>query len=543
MQDVNPGSYLLEPFQRQKVEDKQYRYIGAIDIGTNSTHLLVAKIDTSLQTFSIELAEKSSTRLGERDPDSGELTQTAIQRVLETLKRFKDLASSHKVEQLIIAATSAVREASNGRFLLEKIKKELELQVELVSGAEEARLIYLGVLSGMPFGEKSHLLADIGGGSTELVLADSRDAQALTSTRVGAVRIQRDFVKDDPIPHQRREFIRTFIQGSLEPAVNKIGRRLPAGETPIMVATSGTAMAIGSLAVEEMNLSSRKLHGFKLSKEVLDNVISRLVELRPEQRKKLCSISDRRAEIIVPGALILQTIMEMMNIEEVVLCERALREGLVVDWMFRNGLFEDRFSLQGSIRKRTVLHQAQRFAVNSARAERVASHALNLYDNTKGVLHDDNGEGRDLLWAAGMLHACGQHINLSSYHKHSWYLIQHGELLGYSQAEHLMIASIARYHRKSLPKKRHAAWQALSTKSQKKIVSEMSLLLRLSVSVDRRPDPVVASIEVFARESEVHIKLIPERFNQNLSLEEWSVRNCASMIKELKGVELKVLGD
>ncbi|ABX08389.1 Ppx/GppA phosphatase family protein [Prochlorococcus marinus] len=538
-----PGDKTLYESVKTNLGNEKTRCIGAIDIGTNSTHLLVASVATDLHTFSIDLAEKSSTRLGERDPDSGNLTAVAMERVFDALKRFKDLAFSHQVEDLIIVATSAVREAPNGREFVNRLQNELDLNVELVSGAEEARLIYLGVLSGMPFGDRPHLLVDIGGGSTEMVLADGRDAKALTSTRVGAVRLQRDFINNEPIPPERKEFLQTFIQGSLEPAATKIARRMKYGETPVMVATSGTAMAIGAIASEDANPSVLKLHGFKLTKDSLDKIISRLLVLNPEERKKLPSISDRRAEIIVPGALILQTIMEMMKVEEVVLSERALREGLVVDWMFRKGLLEDRFSLQGSIRQRTVLHQAQRFAVNSSRAQRVSSHALALYDDSRGVLHRDKGEGRDLLWAAAMLHACGQHINLSAYHKHSWYLIRHGELLGYSHSEHLMIAAIARYHRKSLPKKRHDAWQALGSKEQRKIVSEMALLLRLSVAVDRRPQPVVASIDVASEENKVTIKLIPEQSTQSLSLEQWSLSNCIPLVKSLTGVELKILLD
>ena len=178
----------------------QTRRVAAIDIGTNSTHLLVAGVDTILGTFSIEQAEKSTTRLGERDPDSGELTSAGMDRAFETLRRFRDLAVSHDVEQIVTAATSAVREAPNGREFLQSIQDGLGIDVDLVSGPEEARLIYLGVLSGMTFGDRPHLLLDIGGGSTELILADGRDARALTSTRVGAVRLQRDFVKDDPIP-------------------------------------------------------------------------------------------------------------------------------------------------------------------------------------------------------------------------------------------------------------------------------------------------------------------------------------------------------
>ncbi len=520
---------------------RRLRQVAAIDIGTNSTHLLVAAVDPSLRTFSIELAEKSTTRLGERDPDSGKLTDAAMARALETLRRFRDLASSHQVEQVVTAATSAVREAPNGREFLQKVKEELDLEVDLVSGPEEARLIYLGVLSGMPFGDRPHLLLDIGGGSTELILADGRDARALTSTRVGAVRLQRDFVKHDPMPAQRRAFLQAFIQGSLEPAVDKVRRRIKPGETPVMVATSGTAMAIGALAASEEERPPLKLHGYRISRQRLDRVVDKLVDMSPEQRRALAPINDRRAEIIVPGALILQTTMQMLAVQELVLSERALREGLIVDWMLRHGLLEDRFSFQSSIRQRTVIHQVQRFAVNQLRAERVASHALSLYDSTRGRLHRDEGPGRDLLWAAAMLHTCGQHINLSAYHKHSWYLIRHGELLGYSEAEHLMVAAIARYHRRSLPKKRHEAWQALQSRANRTTVSEMALLLRLAAALDRRPEPVVASIQAEVSGHELQLGLIPERVNQNISLEQWSLESCAPVLREITGLNLTVM--
>ncbi|MDP6834095.1 MAG: Ppx/GppA phosphatase family protein [Prochlorococcaceae cyanobacterium ETNP1_MAG_9] len=520
-------------------DDVELRKVAAIDIGTNSTHLLVASVDPFLHTFSIDLAEKSTTRLGERDPESGELTALAMKRTSETLQRFKDLAESHKVEQLVIAATSAVREASNGRDFLNQIKEEVGLDVDLISGFEEARLIYLGVLSGMPFGENPHVLLDIGGGSTELILADCRDARALTSTRVGAVRLQRDFVKQEPLSPSRLKFLRTFIQGSLEPAVDKISHRLQPGEKPMLVATSGTAMAIGALAaLEEVN-PPLKLQGYKFSRKRLDQLIERLVKMTPEQRSKLASLSERRAEIIVPGALILQTSMHMMGMEELVLSERALREGLIFDWMLRKGFLRDRFSFQSSIRERTVIHQAQRFAVDRIRAERVARHAISLYNSASGVLHHDKGEGRDLLWAAAMLHACGQHINLSSYHKHSWYLIRHGELLGYSHIEHLMVAAIARYHRRSLPKKRHEAWQVFSKREHRRIVSEMAILLRLATSLDQRPEPVVDSIEVHATSGEVVFDLHAQT-EQDLSLEKWSLMNCSTIIRDIYGLEMKV---
>ena len=516
------------------------RRIAAIDIGTNSFHLLVAAVDPKLRTFRIIQAEKATTRLGERDPETGELTAAAMQRGLETLRQFRDLAASHRVEQIVTAATSAVREAPNGRDFLQTILDDLGMEVDLVSGPEEARLIYLGVLSGMPFGDRPHLLLDIGGGSTELILADGRDARALTSTRVGAVRLQRDFVRDDPMPPQRRSFLQAFIQGSLEPAVDKVRRRIKPGETPVLVATSGTAMAIGSLAASEEERPPRKLHGYCVTRQSLNQVVDRLITMTPAQRRELAPINDRRAEIIVPGALILQTTMKMLGVEEFVLSERALREGLIVDWMLRQGLLEDRFSFQSSIRQRTVIHQVQRFAVNQSRAERVASHALSLYDATRGVMHDDSGEGRELLWAAAMLHTCGQHINISAYHKHTWYLIRHGELLGYSEAEHLMVAAIARYHRRSLPKKRHESWQLVATRDNRRCVHQMALLLRLAAALDRRPEPVISALRIHAVKGSLDLEIVPERVNQNVSLEQWSLEGCAEVVKEAVGVNLRV---
>lgn len=519
------------------------RPVAGIDIGTNSIHLLIAAVDPELRSFSVVLTEKSTTRLGERDPDTGNLSPEAIERAFTTLRHCRDLAASHGVQpgDVVTAATSAVREAPNGREFLQSIQEQLRLEVDLVSGPEEARLIYLGVLSGMAFGEQPHLILDIGGGSTELILADGRDARALTSTRVGAVRLQRDFVKDDPLPPKRVEFLRAFIQGSLEPAMLKVRQELRPGEQPVMVATSGTAMAVAAMAAAEDPRPPLRMHGYRVSKARIDQLVEQLLKLTPAQRRAIPALNERRAEIIVPGALILQSAMAMAGATELVVCERALREGLIVDWMLRNDLIVDRFAFQSSIRQRTVLHQAQRYGVDQQRAERVAGHALSLYSQTQGLLHQDDGSGRQLLWAAAILHSCGQHINSGAYHKHSWYLIRHGELLGYADSEHLMVAAIARYHRRSLPKKRHEAWQLIESREQRRTVAAMALLLRLAVALDRRPQPVLSGIEARADgDNGCVISLQPLEEGLDLSLERWSLSGCAAAVEEAVGVRLSV---
>ncbi len=525
--------------------------MAAIDIGTNSIHLLVAAIDPALGSFSVVVAEKSTTRLGERDPETGDLTPEAIERAFLTLRHCRDLATSHGVEQIVTAATSAVREAPNGRSFLQGLQDQLGLVVDLVSGPEEARLIYLGVLSGLSFGDQPFFILDIGGGSTELVLADGRDARALTSTRIGAVRLQREFCREDPLTPARRGFLEAYIQGAMDPAVAEVRRELRPGEKPVLVATSGTAMAMAALASAQDPNPPLKLDGYRLGRARLNEIIERLVAMTPDQRRALTAINERRAEIIVPGALILQTTMEILQVRELVVCERALREGLIVDWMLRNGLLVDRFTFQSTIRRRTVLHLARTYGVDTVRAERVASHALSLYDQTRGLLHDDDGEGRALLWAAAQLHACGKHVNIASYHKHTWYLIRHGELLGYSETEHLMVAAIARYHRRSLPKKRHESWQLIEAGEHRHTVFTMALLLRLAAALDRRPAPGIAAITVAADTDRGHqprgftiaLQAAPPAAEcppLDLSLEEWSLRSCADLVLEATGLRLKV---
>ena len=259
------------------------------------------------------------------------------------------------------------------------------------------------------------------------------------------------------------------------------------------------------------------------------------------ERKSISALSDRRAEIIIPGALILQAAIKMLEIKELTISERALREGLVVDWMLREGMLKSEFNIQSNIRKTTVIHKADKLGVNKYRSENVASIAIQIYDQTKDILHNDfHQKGKQLLWAAAILYTSGKYINLSGYHKHSWYLIKNCELLGYSQVETNIIASIARYHRKTLPKKRHESWLSLTSKEDKAIVIDMSLILRLAASLDKRPEPVISLVNVSLLNDNLTFRLKANNSNKDLSLEKWSLKSCSNVLKELKNLELKV---
>ena len=526
---------------KSKDSNKKDIFVASIDIGTNSTHLLIAQVDADLKSFTIKFTEKSTTRLGERDED-GNLTEVSINRVLETLKRFKEYCFSYGVERILAAATSAVREASNGKDLLNKVRDEVGFQIELISGAEEARLIYLGVLSGMDLDNRSHIIVDIGGGSTELILANSEDTRALTSARIGAVRLKNDFFDDEPLNNSRIEFIKTFIAGSLEPSIGKIKKRIKRNEDISMIATSGTAISLGNLISSDLGEPKQKMHGYKYGKEDLGSILKRLFQMSPSERRKMPSLSERRSEIIIPGGLILETCMEMLEIRELTISERALREGLVVDWMIRKGMLKSKFGIQSNIRQTTVMHQADKFAVDRIKSEKVASIALQIYDQTYNILHNDqNKRGRSLLWAACFLYSSGKQINLTAYHKHSWYLIKNCELLGYSLSEKNIIAAIARYHRKTLPKKRHESWQVLISKEDKEIALDMALILRLASSLDKRPNPEILKVNLEISDNQIVFKLTSANSNNQPLLEKWSLKSCSQILKESKGIELKVI--
>jgi len=514
--------------------------VAAIDIGTNSIHMVLAAVDPQLRSFSVLLTEKTSVRLGLRDLETGDLTPQAMEKALLVLSHCRQLADSHGAQAVVSVATSAVREAGNGRKFLDMVEQKLAMQVELVNGREEARLIYLGVLSAMDFAGRPHLILDIGGGSTELILADSHDTRSLNSLRVGAVRLAQDFGCHGALTPERVQFLKTFIQGMLEPAVRKVQGRLAAGESPVLVCTSGTAMAVGGLLALGLGTSPKTLNGLRFGLHQVQALMGELVKLDVGQRRQLPGVSERRADIIVTGGLILETAMELLHTQEMQLCERALREGLIVNWMLRHNLIVDRFIYQKNVRQRTILYQARKYGVDHEQAERVAHHALTLFDGCRQILDPVAAQGRELLWAAAMLHGCGKHISsVGGYHKHSWYLVRHCTLLGYSEAEHLILAALVRYHRRSLPKKRHEAWLSLEDGSQQCCVQQLSPLLRIAVALERRPQAVIEHMGVTITAKTMVIQLTPAP-GANLSVECWSLNNCRGEIEPGLGRTLQV---
>ncbi len=501
------------------------RILAAIDMGTNSLHMVIVRIEPKLPSFTIIAREKETVRLGDVEPKTGELKPDVMERAIVTLRRFQNVAKTLNADQVIAVATSAVREAPNGREFLKKVAEELELYISLISGQEEARRIYLGVLSGMEFNNQPHIIIDIGGGSTELILGDGFEPRSLSSTKIGAVRLTGEFVKTDPISKAEFAYLQAYIRGMLERPIDELKTILQPGEIPRFVGTSGTIETVAMIhAREKLGMIPNPLTGYQFTVKDLRDLVNRFRKLSYLERLAIPGMSDRRAEIILAGALILQEAMTLLGVETLTVCDRSLREGIIVDWMLTHGLIENRLRYQSSIRQRSTLKIAEKYQVDLEHSERVAAYALSLFDQTQGILHVWGNEERELLWTAAILHNCGVYISHSSHHKHSYYLIRNGELLGYSETDIEVIANLARYHRKSMPKKKHDNFQILP-KKYRDVVTQLSPLLRLAVAMDRRLIGAIDSVKCEYRPAarEFALRLKPVHSDDNCALELWSI--------------------
>ncbi len=517
------------------------RIIAAIDMGTNSLHMVIVQIEPTLPAFSIIGREKETVRLGDRDLVTGNLKPEVIKRAIAALGRFQEVAKMLNAETIVAVATSAVREAPNGKDFLQRIEDELGLSVDLISGQEEARRIYLGVLSGMEFNNQPHIIIDIGGGSTEIILGDSHEGRTLTSTKIGAVRLTGELITTDPISNVEFHKLQAYARGMLERSVDEVLANLQVGESPRLVGTAGTIETLAMIHARESSDSvPSTLNGYQFSLKDLRESVNRLRKLSNLERAAIPGMPEKRSEVILAGAVILLEAMTLLGVDSVTVCERSLREGVIVDWMLTHGLIEDHLRYQGSVRQRSVLKTAKKYHVNLEHSDRVAVFALSLFDQTQGILHNWGVEERELLWAAAILHNCGHHVSHSAHHKHSYYLVRNSELLGYTETEIEIIANLARYHRKSPPKKKHENYANLLHKEDRQIVSKLSAILRLAVALDRRQIGAIARVqcEYYQDLHELHIGVFPSHPDDDCALELWSLDYKKGVFEEEFSVKL-----
>jgi exopolyphosphatase/guanosine-5'-triphosphate,3'-diphosphate pyrophosphatase len=506
----------------------------AVDIGTNSMHLVVARI-AEHGGFEILTTEKDMVRLGQGAGEMKELASDAIDRGVASLARLKEVAGSFGDVELVAVATSAVREATNKAEFIDRVSEEVGIEVEVITGFEEARLIHLGVLQALPVFERRLLVIDIGGGSTELCVAKRGKVIEARSMKLGAIRLTQRFFADTDagdgsIGSAAVDECRRYVRSALAPVAHDL-----AGHQPeVTVGCSGTISTLADMALAARGDRPRQLNGATFTADEAHGLADELASLTTKQRRDTPGLDARRADIIVAGAILFDEILSSFGVDEVTISEYALREGVLFDRFGRAAGQE-----LSDLRRTNLLRLAHQLDPDPAHAEHTAFLATALFDRTAG-LHELGGDARELLDAAAIVHNVGLSISHSSHHKHTYYVVRHSEqLTGFTEHEIEVIAVIARYHRKSRPRNKHAEFAALSSDDQR-LVEILAGMLRIAIGLDRRHAASVRSVRALTDDHTLIIEPIGHDSDNDLDLEIYAARERSELLAAALGVTVRI---
>ncbi|MEX0846919.1 MAG: Ppx/GppA phosphatase family protein [Ilumatobacteraceae bacterium] len=505
--------------------------LAALDLGTNSFHLVVARVVGD--GFEVIAREKETIRLGHGGGDMKELAPDAIERGIAALGRMQRIAQIHGATVRAVA-TSAIREAENARVFIDRARDEAGIEVEVVSGVEEARLIYLGVLQAVPAFDTRLVLVDIGGGSTEVLVGERGETMTARSFKLGAVRLTDRFFPVGTIGTGAIEHARSHIRS----VIAGFDREVAHHGFELAVASSGTAETVAAMVNAARGAPTpRTFNRFTFSVTELDAVVAALVAHRTAStRATVPGLDAGRADIIVAGALVLQCAASAFGIEQYTFSEGALREGVLIDTMARTRGGE--LHHLRDVSRRSIAALAARCDDDPAHSAHVAGLALQLYDAMLAE-HRLPPHCRDYLEAAALLANVGLVISHSKHHLHSYYVIRNSELTGLTDHEIEMIAQIARYHRKSSPKPSHGDFERLDADSRR-TVRALAAILRVAIGLDRSHDGRVARVRVLHRDERLVIEAVAAD-ERNIGLEVYSAHERCGLLDEVLGLRVDVM--
>jgi exopolyphosphatase/guanosine-5'-triphosphate,3'-diphosphate pyrophosphatase len=463
---------------------------GAIDVGTNSIHLIVVEFDSTFDTTRVVYKDREMVRLGSDDAmESGKLSTKAMNKAIEALKRFVAGARVRGAERLRAVATSAVREASNGDAFRAAVETQAGIPLEIVSAQEEARLIHLGVASGFPIYDHLACVIDIGGGSTEFIVGDGERPYLLDSVKLGSLRLYDQFLRGKSVAKGARELDKHILK-TIAPLIDRVRRY----RIDQMIGTSGTIMGLAAVDAAAQGITLNRVHGYTLTRERLEILQREMLQMSENERRKMPGMNPRRSDIIVAGNAILIAAMAQLGRENIIVCERALRDGIIVDMVSQDRALADRLGDERVRRIEAIEGVAHHYAHLGGHQRHVARLAIALFERLAG-LHGLAPSDRDMLYAAAILHSIGRFVALSGHHKHSAYLIRNSELRGWRDDERELIAQVARYYRKAMPKPSHPEFAALSPADQHR-VEVLASILRIAEGLDERELGVVGDVNV-----------------------------------------------
>jgi exopolyphosphatase/guanosine-5'-triphosphate,3'-diphosphate pyrophosphatase len=505
--------------------------LAAIDIGTNSIHMIVVQVRTDL-SFEVIDREKEMVRLGAGGLDGRALTPEAMHSALQVLSKFRRLAESHNVDHVIAVATSATREAENGGEFLQAVTQQTGIRPRVISGTEEARLIHLAAVYGVNVSGDVAVVIDIGGGSVEVTRGTGPAIEAGRSFKLGVIRLTERFVKSDPLERRDERKLTRYVDAEIQRYLDQIRR---AGFDRV-IGTSGTILSLGAVAAaadgfaDDVPLRNRRITAKQFRK-----VRKTLTSLDLEQRLRVPGLEPRRADLAVAGSILTDEILRRLGATELTLCDLSLREGLVLDYVARHRKEIAQADRYPDVRRRSVFELADRCNYWPEHSQQVARLAVALFDQTRAI-HGLTDREREWLEFAAILHDIGVHISYEGHHKHSYYLITNGDLRGFEPEEVETIALVARYHRQGTPKRRHTEYGDLRRR-RRRVVRTLSAILRLAESLDRSHSQTIVSLELHDRSDDDLLRL---RTAGDAELELWAALRHAAPFERVMGKPLRI---
>lgn len=471
--------------------------LAAIDIGTNSIRSIVVELESSGK-FRVLDDEKATIRLGEGVHQSGSLSTEACQRAIEALLRQKKIIDGYNVRAIEAVATSAVRKAANGKAFIASIRKQTGISVAVISGEEEAELAALSAFNNFDMEEARHLLIDIGGGSLELVTTVGRHVEEIYSLELGAVYLSETFLTGEAPGDEAHDRLRRHISKTLK-------KSFP-GEKPtvsVVIGSGGTITSIAAMILAERKEGYGSAHGYEILRSDVVHLLAMLLRKNLKELRDTPGLNPDRADIIVAGVMVIDGLLEFFQSNLLRVNERGIREGLILRGLRKHGMLKAEHAPRSW--RAAVLGFAEACHFDRGHALQVARLSLEIC-SALGRPYNLGERERRLLEAAAILHDVGYFINYSSHHKHSYHLIRHADLFGFTPRERELIAHIARYHRKSLPKKKHEQFIRL-TAADRQTVSRLGGILRLADGLDRSRTGMVAIAEPILSPSRLVLRL------------------------------------
>ncbi|MFM7616443.1 MAG: HD domain-containing protein [Actinomycetes bacterium] len=502
--------------------------IAALDLGSNSFHLVVAEVHPD-GTFTPTVREKEMLRLGEIVTTSGEITERAADAAVAAVRRMRKLAEAAGASEVHARATSALRTAANGDDVVDRIERESGVEVDVIDGLEEARLIFTAVRAAVVLEPAPAICFDLGGGSLEIAVGDAGALTLAASERLGVGRLTATYVRTDPLAREERRAMRDHVAAALRPIAEAAAPLAPR----LAILSSGTFESIATMVgIARDGQAPASLNQFTFAADDFLPLYRLITRGTRAERRAIPGMDAKRVDLIAAGAVVLRTIIDEFGCAEFTMSDWALREGIVLDAIARHDpddWSEDPFA----IRRASVLGLARRCSWPEAHSRHVAMLAGSIFDGLRDR-HGLDDRDRELLEYAALLHDVGEHVAHEGHEKHAAYLVAHGGLRGFDQDELAMLIALVRWHRRGEVRgdTKHAPLDATALDRCRMLTA----ILRIADGLDRSRHQNVSGLSVSAAPSLVLLRLATDA---DPELEVWGARRKRTLLEERLGCEVE----